>query len=107
MLNGKFCYCGQQIMYLNGQVIDLFRGSHVLSTLKQLKLADMAYARDTAVYLWHHAKPLYRPIPEGTLGTINGIKEPKLRMSRYMHTCVGHWIKQVIESGTLSPTQGK
>jgi hypothetical protein len=94
-----YSYCGQQIMYLNGQVIDLYRKSEVLTALKRLNLLPSAYARDTVELLHSVARPLYQPIPEGTLGTINRIKEPKLRMTRYMHTCVAQWVKQAIEYG--------
>jgi hypothetical protein len=102
-----YSYCGQQIMYLNRRVIDLFRKSEVIDFLKELNLADIAYLRDIVELLRSRAKPLYQPIPEGTLRTINGHTEPKLRMTRYLHTCVKQWVKHVIESGILSPTQGE
>ena len=100
-------YCGQQIMYLNGQVIDLFRKADVLATLKrQMNIRELMYARDTVADLRAQAEPLYRPIPEGTLGTISGIKEPEPTMTRFLHARVALWIKEAIESGKLSQTQG-
>lgn len=96
-----YSYCGQQILYLNGQVIDLFRKSEVLTALAQSNLLPSSYARDTVELLHSAARPLYKPIPEGILGTINGIKEPKLRMTRYMHTCVAQWVKEAIENGQI------
>jgi hypothetical protein len=101
-----YSYCGQQILYINGQVIDLFRKSEVMDFLKRMNLADISYLRDIVELLRSRAKPLYQPIPEGTLRTIKGHTEPKLRMTRYLHTCVKQWVKHVIESGILSPTQG-
>lgn len=101
-----FTYGGQQVMYIDGQVIDLFRKNTVLAFLEQINLLPEAYARDTVELLRSQIRPLYRDIPRNTLGTINGIKEPRHAMTRYMHAKVGTWLKQVIESGMLSQTQG-
>jgi len=103
-----YIYCWQQIMYLQGQVVDLFRKEDVLAALKQhLNNFDVAYARDTAAHLRGLALPLAQVIPEGDLGTVNGIKEPEPRMTTFLHKSVRVWIKEAIESGKLSPTNGE
>lgn len=103
-----YYYCAQKIMYLQGQVVDLSSRAAVLSMLKrQMNIFDLAYARDTVEYLPYQARPLFRLFPEGSLGTVNGIKEPKPRMTRYLRKSVRPWIKEAIESGKLSQTNGE
>ena len=95
-------------MYLQGQVVNLFSRAAVLSALKQqMNIFDLAYARDTAECLRDEAQPLFQFFPEGSLGTVNGIKEPEPRMTRFLHKSVRVWIKEAIESGKLSQTNGE
>jgi hypothetical protein len=103
-----YYYCALPIMYVRGQVVNLFSRAAVLSALKQqLNIFDLAYARDTAEYFRYHAGPLAQVIPEGDLGTVNGIKEPEPTMTRFLRKSVREWLKEAIESGKLSQTNGE
>ena len=103
-----YYYCALPIMYVRGQVVNLFSRAAVLSMLKQqLNIFDLAYARDTAEYFRYHAGPLFRLFPEGDLGIVNGIKEPEPTMTRFLRKSVREWLKEAIESGKLSQTNGE
>ena len=98
-----YSYCGQDIVYLNRWVTDLFRTQEVLSALDcLLNVSQLPYARDVAVSLRHQVKPLCRPVPEGVLGTMGGVKEPKIKLTKYLSDPARQWIREAIESGRLS-----
>jgi hypothetical protein len=97
-----YSYCGQEIMYLNRWVTDVFRKEELLSALRwHLNVIDLPYAHDTLVSVRRQARALYKPTPEGTLGKVNGVKEPKLKMTKYLSMPIRTWIREVIESGIL------
>ena len=102
-----YSYLGQEIMYVNGSVIDLVRRSELYLVLDQMQIPRLPYARDVALEVRYLARPLSIPIPERTLGTVKGVKEPKLRMSHYLRLPIRLWIKEVINSGILVNTTGE
>ena len=76
-----YTYCGQEIMYLNRWMTDIFRKAELVRALDwHLGVRGLPYALDVAISLRQQARPLYEPIPEGVLGTISGVKEPKLKI---------------------------
>lgn len=97
-----YYYCGQEIMYLDRWMTDIFSTEDLLSALRwHLNVTDLPYARDTAIRLRYQAKALYKPVPESVLGTIHGVKEPKLKLTKYLSKSVQTWIREVIESRIL------
>ncbi len=97
-----YVYRYWEIMYLNGQVFDLFRKNAVLDLLKQIDLLPEACARDVVELLRSRIGKRYIEIPRKTFGTVNGLTEPRPRMARYLGSAEARWAKEVIESGKLS-----
>ena len=101
-----YLYRNLEAMYVDGQVIDLFRKSAVLAYLEQIKLLPEAFASDVVELFRSRINPLYTVIPTRTYGTINGIKESKPSLAPYLGAGEQCWIKELIESGKLSQPQG-
>ncbi len=97
-----YLYRNLEVMYLNGQVIDLFRKSAVLAFLKKINLLPEAYAREVVELFRTSIDARYKVIPVTAIGTVNGIKQPRPRMAPYLGSAEAHWLQQVIESGKLS-----
>ena len=97
-----YIYRYWEIMYLNGQVFDLFRKNAVLDLLKRINLLPEAYARDVVELMRSRIKKLYVEIPRNTYGIVNGVREPHPSMGRYLGSAEANWVKEVIESGLLS-----
>ena len=97
-----YSYGGEEIMFLGGEVIDIYRKQELLSALaRYLNVSDLSYANDIAICLRNQAKPLYQPIPEGVLGTVNGVKESNKIMTKYLNKPVRSWIREVIAAGLV------
>lgn len=92
---------------MDGQVIDLFRKNDVLDYLKQVNLLPVAYARDVVELFRTRINPLYTVIPLSGIGTVNGIKQPRPKMTRYLGSAEIIWLQQAIENSMLSQTQGE
>lgn len=101
-----YLYRNMETMYVDGQVIDLFRKNDVLDYLKQVDLLPEAYARDVVELFRTRINALYTVIPLSGIGTVNGIKQPRPKMSRYLGSAEIFWLKHAIESSMLSQTQG-
>lgn len=102
-----YLYRNMEIMYVDGQVIDLFRKNDVLDYLKQVNLLPVAYARDVVELFRTRINPLYTVIPLSGIGTVNGIKQPRPKMTRYLGSAEIIWLQQAIENSMLSQTQGE
>jgi hypothetical protein len=95
-------YLGHDIMYVNGEVIDIFNQRELYQTIDQLwGPQDRPYAADVAASLRRQAKAFYTRIPEGTVGTVNQIKEPKRKMKRYLTKPIRLWVHEVLKSNIL------
>jgi len=97
-----YTYGGEEIMYLNGEVIDIYRKQELLSAIgRYLNVPRIPYANDVAVSLRYQAKPLYKTVPERTLDTVNGVKESNKIMTKYLNKPVRNWIREVIVNGLV------
>ncbi len=109
LLNRKaqfYLYRNMETMYVDGQVIDLFRKNDVLDYLKQVNLLPEAYARDIVELFRTRINPLYTVIPLSGIGTVNGIRQPRPKMTRFLGSAEVNWLQHVVESGVLTQTQG-
>jgi hypothetical protein len=96
-------YCGQEIMYLDGWVTDLFRKEEFLQAMEpHVTITDMTRANAVHLSFRRRARALAQPIPEEKLGKIGGVEEPPLRMTKSLRTPVRFWLRAVIESGRLN-----
>lgn len=95
-------YGGEEIMYLFGEVVDIYRKTELLSALKRhLGVSGLPYAKDVAISLRYQAKPFYKPIPEKVFGTVNGVAESKKIMTKYLNKPARDWIHEVIVAGLV------
>lgn len=101
-----YLYRNMETMFVDGQVIDLFRKNDVLDYLKQVDLLPEAYARDVVELFRTRINRLYTVIPLSGIGTVNGIKQPRPKMTRYLGSAEIIWLQHAIESSMLSQTQG-
>lgn len=94
------------ILYFNGQVVDLHRKKEVLAFLEKQNLKPAEYEMDVIELLVSTAQNIYIDIPKDTIGTLNGLKEPKSSPNRFMDSVTRNWTKEAICSGALSQQQG-
>lgn len=101
-----YTYGYLDFLYFNSQVVDLHRKNDSLAYLIEQKMAPAEYEKDVVEKLISFASPHYINIPRNSIGTINGVSEPKDIPMRRSNATVRAWVKEAIESGKIPQTKG-
>jgi len=100
---GKFyTYAQQEILFLDGKVIDLYYSRDIRDVLIQtLKIPRSKVNKTLREYVRYLACRLEVLVPIGVIGTVNGIKEPKPRVTKRLTPPVRRWLEAALNSEKL------
>ena len=100
---GKFyTYAQQDILLLDGQVIDLYYSRDIRDVLIQtLKIPRLKVCKTLREHVRNQAFRLQVNIPVGVIGTVNGIKEPKYRITTRLSKPARSWLQAALNSNII------